>query len=213
MTASQLHGRTSDAACRTVNQDGLPGFELCALEQGLERCQECFGHGGGFGEAHAVRNRDGHAFVNHHPLRVATARQKRHHAVTHLDASDALAQTSHDTCAFEPEDRAGARRRSVDPASLQKVRAVQPGSLDVDQYPTAAEFGFGDLPEFQLLGATGFVDDNGLHPYDRYPMCARKQPVCESSGIGSRFVMHLPGRGSARGRARAPAPVCQSVVR
>ena len=137
---AELHRRRSDAARRAVHEQPFAGTKLRLREERVVRGRERLDESSGLRPADAVRHPHHVRVMHGGELRVATAREERHHAPAVLGLAGA----------FEPGDVGGAPgRRRIAPRALHQIGAVDARGSDADQDLAVAGHRVGPLLDLE----------------------------------------------------------------
>ena len=155
------HG--ADAGRAAMDQERLAGLKPAAFEHVVPDRHQGFRDGAGFLDRQRGRHCHGLGVLRDAILRVAAARDQRHHLVAELVPAGAGADRDDFACNFKAGQIAGAGRRRVRAGSLRDVGPVDAGSRDLDQdfaRPGAGHrAGFGQ----KYLWAAGLADGDHGH--------------------------------------------------
>jgi len=136
---AELDRRGADAAAAAVHEGAAPRLERPELEHVQEDGQEDLGDRRRLLEREPLGHVQRRAGVDDDLLGVAASREQRHRALARAPARHALADLDHLARALEPEDRARARGRRIEPLALQQVGSVDRRRGDADAQRAALE--------------------------------------------------------------------------
>ena len=134
--------------------------------QQLVSCQPHLGHSCGQLRLRGEGGRAPHdvARVHGHELRVAAARQQRHHGLAHGEVpGHCRAHLGHAAGALEAEDVRDPGRCGVAASPLQRVRPVDARGLDSDQQLVVSQLRPGSLAQAEHAGLARAVLQHGQH--------------------------------------------------
>jgi hypothetical protein len=158
----ELDRRRADARGAAMDEEGLAALQPPALEDVGPDGEEGFGNDGGLDHREALRR--GQALTGRRDaiFRVAAAGDEGAEAVAGLPLH-AGADRDDAACDLQPGNVGDAGRGVVAPHSLQHVRPVHPGRVDLDKHLAGAGRGGRALRGFQRLRPAGRGDLDGVH--------------------------------------------------